>query len=262
MSSVAWISQNMGKWPIQNLIVMLPISPSTSLSSNPWISASMDIHLRRRAILTGLRPFLQDDELQAALVLWQQDYASQPVFALSGLVAQCCTRPELKPQRGSMLRALIAALALPSDQLLPDLAVSSQGMTQQSKAQSKAQATGPDEMTRAFMQLIYALLAVSDPALQALIRQRLQASLESLGLPRLHKQAMWAWLSGQGGAAGQAGSLGQAYGLKPLQALINQAYVVMCEQLGPVKADHHLASAVNITQAKLQGSSFSVYDLL
>lgn len=229
----------------------------------------MDIHLRRRAILTGLRPFLRDDELQAALALWQQDYASQPVFALSGLVAQCCTRAELKPQRGSMLRALIAALALPSDQLLPDIAISSadiQTMTANSKQQPKAQATGPDEMTRAFMQLITALLAVSEPALQQLIRQRLQAGLESLGLPRLQKQAMWAWLSGmseaQAGASAQASSLGQAYALKPLQALINQAYVVMCEQLGPVKADHHLASAVNITQARMQGSSFSVHDLL
>lgn len=229
----------------------------------------MDIQLRRRAILTGLRPFLRDDELQAALALWQQDYASQPVFALSGLVAQCCTRAELKPQRGSMLRALIAALALPSDQLLPDIAISSadvQTMTAHSKQQPKAQATGPDEMTRAFMQLITALLAVSEPALQQLIRQRLQAGLESLGLPRLQKQAMWAWLSGmseaQAGASAQASSLGQAYALKPLQALINQAYVVMCEQLGPVKADHHLASAVNITQARMQGSSFSVHDLL
>lgn len=229
----------------------------------------MDIHLRRRAILTGLRPFLRDDELQAALALWQQDYASQPVFALSGLVAQCCTRAELKPQRGSMLRALIAALALPSDQLLPDIAVSSadvQTMTSLNKQQPKAQATGPDEMTRAFMQLITALLAVSEPALQQLIRQRLQAGLESLGLPRLQKQAMWAWLSGlgeaQAGASAQASSLGQAYALKPLQALINQAYVVMCEQLGPVKADHHLASAVNITQARMQGSRFSVHDLL
>lgn len=234
----------------------------------------MDIHLRRRAILTGLRPFLRDDELQAALALWQQDYASQPVFALSGLVAQCCTRAELKPQRGSMLRALIAALALPSDQLLPDIAVSSADvqtmtshiMTSHTKQQPKAQATGPDEMTRAFMQLITALLAVSEPALQQLIRQRLQAGLESLGLPRLQKQAMWAWLSGmseaQAGASAQASSLGQAYALKPLQALINQAYVVMCEQLGPVKADHHLASAVNITQARMQGSRFSVHDLL
>lgn len=229
----------------------------------------MDIQLRRRAILTGLRPFLRDDELQAALALWQQDYASQPVFALSGLVAQCCTRAELKPQRGSMLRALIAALALPSDQLLPDIAVSPaevQTMTGHSKQQPKAQATGPDEMTRAFMQLITALLAVSEPALQQLIRQRLQAGLESLGLPRLQKQAMWAWLSGmseaQAGASAQASSLGQAYALKPLQALINQAYVVMCEQLGPVKADHHLASAVNITQARMQGSRFSVHDLL
>lgn len=229
----------------------------------------MDIHLRRRAILTGLRPFLRDDELQAALALWQQEYASQPVFALSGLVAQCCTRAELKPQRGSMLRALIAALALPSDQLLPDIPISSadvQTMTAHSKQQPKAQATGPDEMTRAFMQLITALLAVSEPALQQLIRQRLQAGLESLGLPRLQKQAMWAWLSGmseaQAGASAQASSLGQAYALKPLQALINQAYVVMCEQLGPVKADHHLASAVNITQARMQGSRFSVHDLL
>lgn len=229
----------------------------------------MDIQLRRRAILTGLRPFLRDDELQAALALWQQDYASQPVFALSGLVAQCCTRAELKPQRGSMLRALIAALALPSDQLLPDIAVSPaevQTMTAHSKQQPKAQAAGPDEMTRAFMQLITALLAVSEPELQQLIRQRLQAGLESLGLPRLQKQAMWAWLSGmseaQAGASAQASSLGQAYTLKPLQALINQAYVVMCEQLGPVKADHHLASAVNITQARMQGSRFSVHDLL
>lgn len=235
---------------------------------------SMDIHLRRRAILTGLRPFLDDHELHAALTLWQQDYASQPVFALSGLVAQCCTRPELKRQRSQILRALIAAMALPHDQLLPDNAALYSGASSVSSATlsnspAKPQLAGADDKTRSFMALMENLLASCEPELQAAMRQHLQASLDSLGLARAQKNALWAWISGQGAAQdeahGKRAELGQAYALKPLQALINQAYVVMCEHLGPVKADQHLSRAVNATQAKQAqpgSDGFSVHELL
>lgn len=242
---------------------------------------SMDINLRRRAILTGLRPFLDDEELQAALSLWQQDYATQPVFALSGLVAQCCSRPELKRQRSQILRALIAAMSLPHDQLLPDnpalysasSSVSSATLSNSpdmgSLPPAKPQLAGADDKTRSFMALMDNLLASCEPELQAAMRQQLQASLDNLGLARAQKNAMWAWLSGQGAAKeeaqGKSAELGQAYALKPLQALINQAYIVMCEHLGPVKADQHLSRAVNATQGKQAHSandSFSVHELL
>lgn len=236
------------------------------------MALNTDIRLRRRAILTGLRPFLEDEELQAALALWQQEYAGQPVFALSGLVAQCCTRPELKRQRSQMLRALIAALELPSDQLLPDsdLQADAAAMTAQP---AKAQLAGADDKTRLFMQLIANIQASCEPDLRAIMRLRLQAALETLGLERQQKHAMWTWLAEQGAALeseglgqkvtlGQNVALGQSYALKSLQALINQAYIVMCEQLGPVKADQHLSRAVHATQAKMPVAGFSVHDLL
>ncbi|MPS48745.1 hypothetical protein [Methylobacillus sp.] len=208
----------------------------------------MDIVLRRRAVLTGLRPFLDDEELLSAVSLWERGYAHQPSFALSGFISRCCFRAELKAQRGQMLRAVVSAMELPEAQLLPDPG-SLGGDTISLGAQ--AAATKPDEQTRMFALLLAAMLANLDARTEGTIRGRLLTHLKAD-----EGQGLRDWLAGHGT------ELSQSYSLALLRDLINQAYVAMCEALGPVKADQVLAQAIR--QADAQGArlGFRVHDLL
>ncbi|MFJ5445502.1 hypothetical protein ACIKP9_04605 [Methylobacillus methanolivorans] len=211
---------------------------------------TVDIALRRRAILTGLRPFLDDDALLSAVALWAREYANQPPFALSGFVAKCCARAEHLAQRGQMLRAIIAAMELPPSQLLPD--PGSQGEI----LAAVAEQARLNDQTQMFSLLLSALIGLSDASMQSMIRSRLLQQLTKQKLEREPHQVMQDWL------AGHVVSLTKNYDLKLLQALVNQAYIVMCEVLGPVKADQLLANAIR--QVDIQGAhlSFRVHDLL
>lgn len=211
---------------------------------------TVDIALRRRAILTGLRPFLDDDALLSAVALWAREYANQPPFALSGFVAKCCARAELKAQRGQILRAIIAAMELPPSQLLPD--PGSQGEV----LAAVADQARLNDQTQMFSLLLSALIGLSDASMQSMIRSRLLQQLTKQKLEREPHQVMQDWL------AGHAVSLTKNYDLKLLQALVNQAYIVMCEVLGPVKADQLLAAAISQTKAVGDTLHFNMYDFL
>lgn len=211
---------------------------------------TVDIALRRRAILTGLRPFLDDDALFLAVALWAREYANQPPFALSGFVAKCCARAELKAQRGQMLRAIITAMELPPSQLLLDPGSQGEALA------PIAEHARLNDQTQMFSLLLSALISLSDASMQSIIRSRLLQQFTKQTLEPEPHQVMQDWL------AGDVAALTQNYDLELLQALVNQAYVVMCEVLGPVKTDRLLANAIR--QADVQGShlSFRVHDLL
>lgn len=208
----------------------------------------MDIVLRRRAILTGLRPFLSDEELLPAVALWEREYAGQPVFALSGFIAKCCTRPALKAQRGQMLRAVIGAMELPEGQLLPDPG----GVTRVQRTTSLS----ADDKTSMFAILLQAMLLLVEPALQGAVRNRLLLQLDRQKFEGVRQQVLHEWL------AGHSAALTHSYSLDLLRSFINQAYVVMCEALGPVKADQLLAQAIRQAEIQGQSLSFRVHDLL
>ncbi|MFL9710009.1 hypothetical protein [Methylobacillus sp. Pita1] len=212
----------------------------------------MDIVLRRRAILTGLRPFLSDEELLPAVALWEREYAGQPVFALSGFIAKCCTRPALKAQRGQMLRAVIGAMELPERQLLSDPGA------REGDAETAQRTTSlsADDKTSMFAVLLQAMLLLIEPALQGAVRNRLLQQLDKQKFEGVRQQVLQEWL------AGHNATLTHSYSLDLLRSFINQAYVAMCEALGPVKADQLLAQAIR--QAEIQGYhlSFRVHDLL
>ncbi|MCB5184605.1 hypothetical protein LG201_05245 [Methylobacillus gramineus] len=213
----------------------------------------MDIVLRRRAVFTGLRPFFGDEELLSAVALWERKYAVQPAFALSGFIAQCCVRPELKSQRGPMLRAVVGALDLPAAQLLPDPGSQLQG------AATLVQRTthpGADDKTSMFVILLSTMLTLVDPSLQGIVRTRLLSQLGELKIEGLRRQALHDWL------AGHVSAVAYSYSLDLLQIFINQAYVEMCEALGPVKTDQLLAQAIRRAEVQGESLSFRVHDLL
>jgi hypothetical protein len=81
---------------------------------------SNDIALRRRAIYTGLKPYLEDDALLDALMHWENHFATAPRFTLQRFVAELCKEGELRRRRADILLSLVQALSMPATSLLPD----------------------------------------------------------------------------------------------------------------------------------------------
>lgn len=212
----------------------------------------MDLVQRRRAVYTGLRPYFNDQEMANALTLWEQDFSQKPAFALNVFIARCCTTPELKEKRGEILRAVISAMDLPLNQLLPD----PQKMVK-TEAELKADANHQlDSVTSAFVALLTTMLSRYDFSTQGGVRNFVIDNLAKVKLEAPKAQRMREWLSGQ------STHLAANYKVEVLQKLVNLAYVAMCEYVGPVKADQNLSQSLKEVEPEAKRNKINLRDFL
>ena len=192
---------------------------------------SLDLNQRRRAIYTGLIDFLDDEQMERALRHWENRYADQPSLALQRFVADICADSELRTKRPAVLRSLLNAMHRPANELLPDPGGSDPVM------QPPAANSGS-----AFSALMLALMSQLSEDKQGKLRLDLFAALRRRQLPPTLLDALQRWL-----ASRHPLELQQAP-TALLQKLINQYYVLLCEDLGPIQADRMLALAVKQVQ--------------
>ncbi|AMO67884.1 hypothetical protein DOK_02636 [gamma proteobacterium BDW918] len=184
---------------------------------------------RRRAIYTGLKPFFDDASLMQAVTHWENRYADQPSLALQRYVADICQNPALKDKRASILRSLLHAMAQDSDELLAD-------PRGPEAATSNTAETASASVT--YGMLMLAMMGQVDESLQHKLRIELFAALRQRQLPLAILEALQNWLGTR-----QPLKLNNAPPAL-LQKLLNQYYVLLCENLGPVRADNILARGV------------------
>lgn len=212
----------------------------------------MDLVQRRRAVYTGLRPFFNDLEISNALIVWEHEFSQKPTFALNVFIARCCTTPELKEKRGEILRAVISAMDLPLNQLLPD-----PQKVVRTEAELKADANHQlDPVTSAFVALITAMLSRYDFSTQGGVRNFVIDNLGKINLDAHSSQRMREWLSGQ------STYLAANYKVEVLQKLVNLAYVAMCEYAGPVRTDRNLSLALKEVEPEAKRNKVNLRDFL
>lgn len=186
---------------------------------------SQDIALRRRAIYTGLKPYMEEPALLDALLHWESHYANAPRFTLQRFVSELCREGELRLRRADVLLSLVQAMSMPAQSLLPD---PMQGMRRETHRLD-------DEM-RAFQMLTETLLEATSNARYSL-RLDLIASLDTRKMPTQVAHALHRWLADK--AALQLSGVD----INVLRAFVNRSYVILCEREGPVAADRMLARA-------------------
>ena len=194
--------------------------------------SSMSLSHRRRAIYTGLNPFLPDDRLQLAIRHWEAQYADQPSLALQRFVADICRDAELKTKRSTILRQLLQTMAQPEQELLADPGSS----LPNNKPGPSAEADHAYSV--AFGALLSAMMALLPDGQQHKQRLEFFSALRKSDMPARITESLQHWLS-------QPGAPLLLYDApKPmLRSLLNQFYVVLCEAVGPVSADRILATA-------------------
>ncbi|WP_269620356.1 hypothetical protein [Zhongshania sp. BJYM1] len=183
---------------------------------------------RRRAIYTGLQSFMDEDTVLKAITHWENRYIDQPSLALQRFVADICQTQELKEKRAAILRSLIQAMGQDTESLMAD--PRGEG--------AESAAVNPVSASQAFAELMLAMMAQLDDELQHKLRIDLFAALRQRQLPLSTLEALQRWLGNR-----QALKLGNVAPAM-LQKLLNQYYVLLCENIGPVRADKILAKGV------------------
>lgn len=206
---------------------------------------SDDLNLRRRAIYTGLKPFLDEGTLLDALLHWEEHYSAAPRFKLQHFVSELCREGDLRPRRNDVLRSLIEAMSLPARALLPD------------PLQRTARPGASSTEVEAFATLAEALLNSTAGNQRFSLRLDLLASLDPQRLPPQALSAMKTWLSERGRPLKL-----ERCTTAMLRGMINRLYVVLCERCGPVEADRLLALAVRDVEAARPELSTSLSRLL
>jgi hypothetical protein len=191
----------------------------------------MNLEEKRKAIEHGLMPFLTDEYLQRALQLWENNYASQPTFALQKFIGEVCTNKTLAAQRIKILQSVIRALSEPIPKAHAEIGDHSRDKTSA-------------EELLIFMSLIDKLLAQCKNNDAVKVRLFMVEAIEKSAIPIFLQRTLRAWIS-------------QLYPLKDIavdihtrQQLVNTTYVALCEYYGPIEADSMLHTAMHhVSQA-------------
>ncbi len=190
---------------------------------------SQEHHLKRRAVVTGLKPFMDEPRLLAALQHWERHYANSPRFTLQKFVAEIAREDDLRGQRSSILQSLVKAMHMSASALLPDPLKD----TEVAEGAGEAPHSAP-----AFALLMTRLVQSIPPSAHYHFCLDFLDSLNNPRLPSELIRALEVWLGRD-----------RPLRVPPvpslvLRALVNRAYVLLCERLGPVAADQLLARAV------------------
>jgi hypothetical protein len=214
----------------------------------------MNLELRRRAIYTGLKPFLNATEMAQALSMWETDFSSKPPYALASFVTRCCTTDDLRRIRTQILRALITALEAPESLLLSDPGSQVGKYTMADDEDSSAIVL--DAKNSIFVALSKALWMAVDEATEKSTVDFILRNLVHLQLKAEQSRKLRDWLINRNT------TFPCNFELSTLQKLINLNYIALCEYYGPVKADKLLSAATHATGTEAIQRQFNIHDLL
>ncbi|WP_290518306.1 hypothetical protein [Alcanivorax sp.] len=194
---------------------------------------NQSVQRRRRAIVTGLAPYMNEPVLLEAISHWQLHYAERPSFSLQGFVSDLCRLFDLGERRHHIHMSLVQAMTLSDSELAAD-----------PLANSNDSHTEAHPCTHAFQCLLQALWQRLGKRAATQLQLDLGAQLRQRSVSAETRLTMEYWLQ----------SPDKSLSPLPLASLrdqLNRTYVLLCEQLGPVEADQQLKAAYQATLARL-----------
>jgi len=192
---------------------------------------------KKRAIYTGLYPYLSAEHLMDALALWEKKYSDSPAFAVQHFINDVCTAHDLRTLRRDMLLSLVKTLALPEKNLMPD---PSHEMSDYKKSHEKKSTV--DYTTReliALQRLVIAMMASAKVDIRISIKEYVLEQMARSDIDPQLKRELQLWLSKQ-----ILSMKVLAPEIEDIRKVINFFYVGFCEYMGPVETDKLLSKSV------------------
>ena len=207
---------------------------------------STEMILRKRALYTGLQPFLRDTELMEALILWESRYAGQPKFGLRYFVADLVKSLDRPVEHKHLLVHLVATMNKSAEELLPDPTPALSAY--KTRRRTSAYATYTLAEVEAFSILVDKWLSLAQSAAAIDIGNFVQRNLGRLNINTDLKLQVERWLEDE-----QQRIKVPRVDIQDLRKIINLFYIGFCEYMGPTRADRLLAEAV--TRLKSNGGA-------
>lgn len=238
------------------------------MTSKNIASDALDVRVarNRRAIYTGLKPFFPEDELIAALSLWQTRYSDGPAYALHGFINDICTSEPLKQIRNDLHRSLRQALFGPDEALENDpLLQIERWNSARGKAGTAAQADNVIQnkpplrpKTQVFELLFEHFLALIEEEghIGLQIRGYIDSHLDRILSNGPVSVQVSGWLRGK------QVHLDDCMELTEMRAILHMAYVLACEYVGPIETDKMLSAAVRYCESQDIARQFSPREFL
>jgi len=197
----------------------------------------------RRAIATGLSPYLDSRQVPEAVALWQREYAHRSRFSLQGYVSHVSRLFDVGGRRHDLHLSLVQAMTLPDRELRPD---------------PLGDTAGPSSAhpcTTAFQLVMRALWDQFDPPQANQVRLDQLTDLRRAGVDRDLREALEYWFNHADGELPPQDK-------QKLRRLLNRTYVLLCERFGPVRADRLLKAAANRVRRDHSGLEQALHALL
>jgi len=201
---------------------------------------------RKRAIYTGLHPFLDENQLMEALILWETKYAHQETFSVRYYVADLIKDLNCEIQSRHLLVNLVSTLAEPDTKLLPDPSAKLNNYKRTNAVAERANFSLAE--LEAFQLLMRKWLSLVPPTTRNDVSKFVGRNLHELDIEPALKIQIKEWLEHRDYRI----KLSQVY-LSELRKIINLFYISFCEYLGPVKTDKLLAETLKTL--KLNGGA-------
>jgi hypothetical protein len=216
---------------------------------------SSTISAKRRAVYTGLQPFLRDNELMEAMILWENRYADEPKFSLRYFASDLSKHIQRPHDANRLYINLVSTQSKPVNELLPDPLEEINAYRKRrdintllgEPAASAASHYAVPEI-EAFKVLVNKWLGLETSAAAIDINRFVMLNLDRLDIDPSLKVQISRWL-----ADDRKDIKVNNLQIKDLRKIINLFYIGFCEYIGPPRADALLAEA--ITRLKSNGGA-------
>lgn len=212
----------------------------------------MDLALKRRAVYTGLRPYLNDDELLNALQLWQVEFSGKPKFAFTAFLAVITSTETLRSKRTRILSSLLKSMELSEADLLAD---PYDALSKQYRFATEDM-IAEDHTTTVFVHFFEKLQEKMNERDALGVRTYIIQNVAKLQLNTRSNKQLVDWIDKK------TNTLNGLFNLQCLRQIINLAYVGMCQYIGPVKTDQLLSQTIKETEAFANERQVNLHDLL
>lgn len=220
---------------------------------------------RRRAVFTGLIPYLHGEDLYTALWLWQDKYSTGPAMALHRFINEFACMVTHSVRRSDLHRSLVAAMSKDTVELAPDPYADMVAYRERRLPSAKlttivaGEDSSPTPATvilQSVLQSVFRQLDEESASATEKLRRYLSQHLVSIGLELGAFSELSQWLSGL------RTRLNHTYAEAHMRALVHVVYVGGCEYLGPMHIDSLLAHAVEEAEHLPQAKHFAPRRLL
>ncbi len=195
-------------------------------------------HIRKkRAIYTGLHPYLSEDQLMEALIIWESKYANGPGFSVRYYVAELMDRVQPTAEAKKILVTLVSTLGKSEDVLLPDPSRALDDYKRFNRIQVNANFSIP--ILEAFQIFIVKWLKFAPPKAAEAILKDVIRDIPDLNIDLDLQQSVLDW------TCKKIDRMRLPHvDASDLRRVVNVFYVAFCRHHGPTATDEILSKAV------------------